>query len=306
MSPRPTVLLFGGSGITGGSIVDALLARNEFKVKVAIRPSSEEKSSVVDLKRRGVEIVLIDIASASLNELVEVLTGVDTVISTLVHTQLGLQYGIIDAAVSAGVKRVVPCDFGTPGLKGKLDIRDYVRKSEIGYTFIDIGFWYQYHLTEVKPEQAYVPFLWETSRFVYNGGTVKTSYTDLGDIGKFTARIVADPRTLNQYVFAWGEEVTQQDLASIAEEVSGEKPLLISKTTEDLLKLIAEAKETRSGLLAYWEYHYSTWILGENTKENAVKPEFGSALDARQLYPDFVVHPLREHAVEHYLHSVMR
>jgi hypothetical protein len=49
-------------------------------------------------------------------------------------------------------------------------------------------------------KKAYVPWLYEASRYVYNDGVVKTAYTDLGDIGQFVARIVADPRTLNQYV----------------------------------------------------------------------------------------------------------
>lgn len=45
-----------------------------------------------------------------------------------------------------------------------------------------------------------MPWLYEASRYVYNDGLVKTAYTDLTDIGRFVARIVADPRTLNHHV----------------------------------------------------------------------------------------------------------
>lgn len=82
------------------------------------------------------------------------------------------------------------------------------------------------------------PFLWEASRFIYNGGTTKTAYIDLGDIGRFVAQIVADPRTLNRQVFVWGEEVTQQDLVNLAREVSGE-PVVVIPVSVMLRLLIA-------------------------------------------------------------------
>jgi hypothetical protein len=47
--------------------------------------------------------------------------------------------------------------------------------------------------------------------------------TDLGDIGHFVARIVADERTLNKYVFTWGDVLTEKEIYSIMEELSGEQ-----------------------------------------------------------------------------------
>lgn len=134
-----------------------------------MRPTSVEKPSVIDLQKKGVAIVPVDIATASLDELQDVVRGADTVISVVVFTQLGLQHKIMAAAKSVGVTRFVPCDFGTPGRRGvrelhdevsisslsltlpyrspiilsqKLDIRDAVKASGLGYTFIDVGFWY--------------------------------------------------------------------------------------------------------------------------------------------------------------------
>lgn len=72
------------------------------------------------------------------------------------------------------------------------------------------------------------------------------------------------------------------------------------KTTKDLEEYIAEAKAKKLGILAYWDYHYSMWILGENCKEMAKLPELGGALDARELYPDFKVRPLEDYAKELY------
>lgn len=49
-----------------------------------------------------------------------------------------------------------------------------------------------------------------------------------------------------------------------------------------------------------WEYQYSLCIRGDNVIENAKKPEYGSALDARELYPDIEVKKLEDYARENY------
>lgn len=54
----------------------------------------------------------------------------------------------------------------------------------------------------LTPVGLQYPIFWEGSKNVYNGGTVKTACTDHGDMGRFVARIIKDPRTLNQYVSA--------------------------------------------------------------------------------------------------------
>lgn len=53
-------------------------------------------------------------------------------------------------------------------------------------------------------------------------GTVKTCLTDLRDIGPLVARIIADPRTLNKQVFAYGEVWDWNSVFDLAEKVSGE------------------------------------------------------------------------------------
>jgi len=42
------------------------------------------------------------------------------------------------------------------------------------------------------------------------------------------------------------------------------------------------------------EYMNSMFIRGDNTVENAKRPEYGSALDARELYPHIKVLSLEE------------
>lgn len=56
-----------------------------------------------------------------------------------------------------------------------------------------------------------------------------------------------------------------------------------------------------SRAFTYWEYVYSMWVRGDNTLENAKKPEYGSALDAKELYPDIPVRKLVDYAQEYYV-----
>ncbi|KAF5343074.1 hypothetical protein D9758_011145 [Tetrapyrgos nigripes] len=304
MATLPTAIVFGGSGLTGSSIANALLERKEFQVKVPVRPSSLDKPSTVDLRQKGAIIIPFDLVGSTANELQELITGADTVISAIVWEQLHQQYKMVDVAKKVGVKRFVPCDFGTAGRRGvrklhdlKLDIRDYVKASGIGYTFIDAGFWYQLLLMCTNEKQTSYPWLYEDSRYVWNGGLVKTAGIDLRDVGQFSARIVADPRTLNQYVFAWGLEVTQQELVKYARKYGDPNVEIFPKSTDDLRSFIAGAEDMR---LVYCHYQHSMWILGENTIEKAKLPEFGGALDARELYPDMKIRPIGDYAREFY------
>ena len=52
---------------------------------------------------------------------------------------------------------------------------------------------------------------------------MKTALTDLRDIGPYVARIIMDDRTVNRYVFCYGELLSQEELFAKMEELSGEK-----------------------------------------------------------------------------------
>ena len=52
--------------------------------------------------------------------------------------------------------------------------------------------------------------------------------------------------------------------------------------------------------VTFKEYIWSIWVRGDNTVENAKKPEYGEALDARELYPDLKLRTLEDYAKELY------
>ena len=92
-----------------------------------VRPSSASKPAVSELKSRGVEIRLLDLENGPAEEREKALLGVDIVISTIEWTQLHLQKPLIDAAKKAGVKRFIPCDWGTSCVRGVRKVYDEVR-----------------------------------------------------------------------------------------------------------------------------------------------------------------------------------
>lgn len=301
MALKPLVLVVGASGNTGKSVIPALLESGNFRVAATSRPSSLSKPDVNELRAKGVEIRPAEIGSDSVEQLKTVLTGVDILLSVVHFDVVLAQKSLFAAAKEAGVKRVIPCDFATPGAKGarqlhdeKLAVRDYIKELGVGYTFIDVGWWMQLSTSAGTHSPS---MLGPASYEIYGTGDKKLLLTDLNNIGKFVARILADERTLNQYVIVWEDELTWLEVKAICEQQSGEEDLLRSKRTtlsyEELKQRAAHSKEEylRSpNFLAHigWvssEYAISMHILGENSLENA---KALGALDARELYPDIV------------------
>lgn len=58
---------------------------------------------------------------------------------------------------------------------------------------------------------------------IWGDGNLKTALTDLRDVGSYVARIVTDSRTINKYVFCYGDLLSQEDIFAKVEQLSGEK-----------------------------------------------------------------------------------
>lgn len=104
----------------------------------------------------------------------------------------------------------------------KLEIWSFVRELGVPYTFIHVGWWMQLVFTHPanSPTDTWVA---KMSRERHGDGNVKTAVTSFDDIGHFVSRIIADPRTINQYVFCWSEEVSLNEVYPVFERLSGQK-----------------------------------------------------------------------------------
>jgi hypothetical protein len=58
---------------------------------------------------------------------------------------------------------------------------------------------------------------------ILGDGKMKTALTDLRDIGPYVATVITDDRTLNKYVFCYGELLSQEEVFVKMEELSGEE-----------------------------------------------------------------------------------
>jgi hypothetical protein len=95
----------------------------------------------------------------------------------------------------------------------KYGIREYIEELGLPHIYIDVGWWMQSMLPAASEEQWWGAAF---TRRLYVGGKHKVALTDTGRIGDYVARIIEDPRTLNQYVFVWEDEKTQKEALEIA------------------------------------------------------------------------------------------
>lgn len=61
------------------------------------------------------------------------------------------------------------------------------------------------------------------SNAIIGDGNTPSGLTDLRDIGRYVARIIMDPRTLNKMVFTYNELLTQNQRYKLMKHLSGEK-----------------------------------------------------------------------------------
>jgi hypothetical protein len=165
----------------------------------------------------------------STESLVALLHNIDIVICSMSPAALKLQIPLIDAAVAAGVKRFLPCNWGTPSTRGilalrdvKEEVHDHVFRHRLGFTIVDTGFWYQASIPRV-PSGAFDYTIFMPANEVYAEGSTPNMLIDARDIGKILVRILKDERTLNKRVIAYGAVLSQNEIHEIIEKRTGEK-----------------------------------------------------------------------------------
>ncbi|KAI2620768.1 NAD(P)-binding protein [Hypomontagnella submonticulosa] len=305
MSNTIKVAVVGATGNTGKSVVDGLLAETETKYEITAltRPTSVNNEANKVLQGRGVHVVAADLTGPK-EDLVKLLSGIDVVISCIVFSALKDQIPLAEAAKEAGVKRFVPCDFATPAPRGVMALHDQkddvlaaIQRIYLPYTIIDIGWWSGQSVPELPSGRT------KHAVGVFNvtpgDGNVPIAYTDLPDIGKYVAKIVADPRTLNKKVFAYTEVLSTKQVDALMEELSGETPIRnhlnaneVLEAEEAAIATLAENPTDSSALLSLGmhQYIYSWGFRGDNTPESAA---YLGYLNFKELYPGVVGKSMR-------------
>lgn len=88
--------------------------------RVAAISRTADKPEVAKYRAAGVDVRVVDVATATPSELKAALLGVDFIVSVITALALETQRALFAAAKEAGVKRVIPSDFATvcpPGVR---------------------------------------------------------------------------------------------------------------------------------------------------------------------------------------------
>ncbi|KAM0324906.1 hypothetical protein ACHAQA_007872 [Verticillium albo-atrum] len=288
MPARLKVTIVGASGVTGQSITQGLLERPEqYEVVALARQSSLEKPELLQLAELGATLRAVDL-DGSVDSVAKLLADVDIVISTLTLLQLPQELKLISAAKQAGVGRYVPSFFGPVSPVGAMFLREkkeeilnHVKQLYLPYTVIDVGWWYQMVVPR-PPSQEADPDAFVQPMPIIGDGDVKIALTDNRDIGRFVARIIADGRTLNRSVFAYGDLKTLNEAWSDVESISGVAVDKGHVSEKSLLEMINDGQPL-GFKQAMAQYHHSLGVRGDNAPERA---RYLGYLDARELYPD--------------------
>jgi uncharacterized protein YbjT (DUF2867 family) len=293
-----TVIVAGASGEHGRSIMAALLDSLDLFEPIALaRAGSENKECYKEFACRGAKVAVVDYENV--DALTKAVTGIDVVIDCLSRMSKLAEENLMNASIAAGVGRYVPSFFGIPSPpRGVLIIRDQkedmldrIRHAYQPFTVIDIGWWYQ-NCMPLLLSGRWDDLVTIPVTKIIGDGNVRTALTDVADVGKYVARIIADPRTLNRFVFAYNEVTTFNKLWDLIEELSGEKLPREYEPKEELEAFIAEQKrllkENPSDLepflhLTMSEYKHIVGVRSDNTPESA---DYLGYMNAKELYPD--------------------
>ncbi|KAL3476016.1 hypothetical protein BJX99DRAFT_228722 [Aspergillus californicus] len=219
MTPFQRVALLG-KGYLGSVILDELV-KEQFTVTLFTR-------STIPVAEIPSGIVVRQVDYTSLDNLTAALQGVDVVIVTVSPDVIHKQKVIIDAAILAGVKRLIPAEFGAmtsdpvgrslPVHADAVEIQDYLAEKadagEIEYTLFGVGAFLGYVFTL----PIVVEFEKRSAR-VYDGGENRFSVSHLPTIARAVIASLRKPaETRNRVVRVHDGVITQKRVLDLAKQ----------------------------------------------------------------------------------------
>ncbi|MCJ1379236.1 hypothetical protein MMC17_002336 [Xylographa soralifera] len=246
------VALLGANGTLGPSILHALLVANVFVVTVLSRATSN--STYPD----SIHVTTISDDLPN-EELVRILRGQDALVIAFAGSNSDLQIRLADAAAQAGVKRLIPADFGScdssspraldlvPLYRAKQKVRQHLQQlassSNLSWTSLVCGHFFDYGLKcgllqfDVK----------ECKARIFDGGDIRWSTTTLDTIGTAVVRILQkEDETKNRMLYIESFCTTQNEVLRLLENITGQKWQIEHITSEEYIN---EVKKEHGGHL---------------------------------------------------------
>ncbi|KAL2816699.1 hypothetical protein BJX63DRAFT_387130 [Aspergillus granulosus] len=252
------IILIGGGGSLGSVLLKSLLSEPSFSVTVLARESSKALSNIPPSAK------IVKIAdSYPLDDLVAAFKGQDAIVNAITSFSVTEQLKFIDAAITAGVKRYLPSEYGldnnTPAarelsvvFRDKGVVQDYLREkvkegTGLTWTTIACGMWIGWSL-----RNNFLGLNYPTRTMTLtDDGRGAFSTTTLANTALALNRILLNPSTTaNQIVFLSDFATTQEELVQTIERLTGEKWTRKSiNTAEDIpaLQKAFNSGETAAG-----------------------------------------------------------
>ncbi|KIM21338.1 hypothetical protein M408DRAFT_333535 [Serendipita vermifera MAFF 305830] len=235
------IVQVGAGGNVGVPVLQNLIAAGKFEITVLARQNSSYTAP-----NASVKVVKVDYTKHQ--DLVDALKGHDALVLTQgdFANLFSVSKIIIDAAIEAGVKRIIPSEFGNDlqGPAGRAEVvftpkhqvNDYlVEKSTTGQIeftvvatgpFFDWGITHQFLGFDIPNKKA----------TIYSGGNARINTTNLDTIGAAVAAILANPSQYkNKFIRISDFHVSQNEILSILEAETGSK-FSIEEVDVDKLK----------------------------------------------------------------------
>ncbi|KAM0211965.1 hypothetical protein ACHAQI_005119 [Fusarium lateritium] len=212
------VALAGASGSLGSQILQALIKAGRFNVTILARKAGNNVPS-------GTAVKVVDYESAS--DWVAALKGQDALVDATSVPDPSLAIRLMDAAVSAGVYRIVPAEFSSdptnakgrslPPFQGKVKILEYAQKlADTGvitwtaisnHAFLDWGLRMSFLGIDLQNKE--IEYL--------KSGTTIIPVTTLESVGTSVANALIKAESMkNRICYICSTQKTQKDLAELS------------------------------------------------------------------------------------------
>ncbi|KAH7109539.1 hypothetical protein EDB81DRAFT_426715 [Dactylonectria macrodidyma] len=246
-----------GAGGSLGAVVLKELVDAGLDVTVLVRTAGNLPANYSS----KVKEVVVDYNSES--SLADALCGQEAVVSTMGSLAVGGQEKVIKAAISAGVKRFIPSEFGAdlkqpsvrsfPTYGDKVKIEDMLeqeaRKTDLSYTIVYNNLFLDWGL-----QAGFLADLAGKKATLYAGGLFPVSMTRLSTVGKGVVGVLKNPeQTKNQHMRIHDGRLSMKDLVEAVQEVTGAEGWTI--TEENPADAVAKSNKALSqGIFEDWVF----------------------------------------------------
>lgn len=226
---KKTVAVAGANGELGTLLVNHLLTKGA-KVKALVRSPSD---ALQETAKRNKNLVIVKVEYSSEDEILEALSDVFTLVSTLQGTRsviVDLQARLLQSAIKKGVKRFIPSDYAANYLKSPVGINrnfdlrrefrvragDMVKKADSAIQITSI---FNGGFMELLTNPLFQITDFKSKSLSYFGSPdLAYDYTTYDNTAEFTAFAALDPNPTPTIFSIAGQQITMNELGKVAKK----------------------------------------------------------------------------------------